>query len=113
MRWFWFAQIALAMFLPLALKAPRLESGHWGAEEELQWEQADEEDGGSGEGVSVRLGPCMPKGPLLGQLRPPCTGAIEIHGGCWLKHGASPLACPDFAYPWRGGCYVPIHSELR
>ncbi|MBN1204892.1 MAG: serine/threonine protein kinase [Myxococcaceae bacterium] len=56
----------------------------------------------------------IPKEPLQGQRRPPCIkGLVEIRGGCWLKHDSRPPDCPDFAYEWGTGCYVPVFSRAR
>jgi hypothetical protein len=52
----------------------------------------------------------MPKTPVPGQRRPPCSsGEVEGRGGCWS------LApdCPGYAYTWQSGCYVPVLSPPR
>jgi serine/threonine protein kinase len=56
------------------------------------------------------MGPEMPKAPLPGQRRPPCArGEVEIRNGCWIL---TPQ-CPDYAYTWRGSCYMPVLPQGR
>ncbi len=133
-RWVWLILAIAAVVLPLALKAPRVESGAWEPIEQPRLVRAEAPDGGRGDAGTVDLGDGIltssatvdtpvqyrglygteiPKTPLPGQRRPPCPGALEIQGGCWIKHDARPPDCPEIAYEWRGGCYVPVLSKPR
>ncbi|MBN1206449.1 MAG: serine/threonine protein kinase [Myxococcaceae bacterium] len=52
----------------------------------------------------------MPKTPLPGQRRPPCSrGEVEIRSGCWVL---TPQ-CPDYTYAWQGSCYMPVMPPPR
>ncbi|WP_225413637.1 serine/threonine-protein kinase [Stigmatella hybrida] len=56
----------------------------------------------------------LPKGPLKGQLRPPCAkGQLDLRGGCWAALKAQPPDCPLYSYEWNGGCYMPIVAAPR
>jgi eukaryotic-like serine/threonine-protein kinase len=56
----------------------------------------------------------LPKGPLKGQLRPPCAkGQLDLRGGCWAALKAQPPECPLYSYEWNGGCYMPIVAPPR
>ncbi|MDC0710634.1 serine/threonine-protein kinase [Stigmatella sp. ncwal1] len=56
----------------------------------------------------------MPQGPLQGQRRPPCgKGEVEIRKGCWVKIAAQPEDCEDYAYEWKGACYIPMAPSQR
>ncbi|SEM29392.1 Protein kinase domain-containing protein [Stigmatella aurantiaca] len=56
----------------------------------------------------------MPPGPLQGQRRPPCgKGEVEIRKGCWVKIAAPPEDCEDYAYEWKGACYIPMAPSQR
>jgi eukaryotic-like serine/threonine-protein kinase len=56
----------------------------------------------------------MPPGPLQGQRRPPCgKGEVEIRKGCWVKIAAQPEDCEDYAYEWKGACYIPMAPSKR
>jgi eukaryotic-like serine/threonine-protein kinase len=135
-RWFWLALVAAAMTMPLVLKSPTQETSFPDPVEAPLIVEAEAMDRGDGDAGTVDLGDGtltsvvsfetpipyrgggvsgaeLPKDPLPSQRRPPCTGSIEIQGGCWLKHEAAPPDCPDIAYEWRGGCYVPILSKPR
>ncbi|WP_224366147.1 serine/threonine-protein kinase [Hyalangium versicolor] len=133
-RWVWLTLVVAAVVMPLLLKAPRQESlseEFLEAPMMVQAESLDgERDAGTvdlGDGVLASAAtfetPMLyrwsvysaefPKGPLPGQRRAPCPGSVEIQGGCWMKHEASPPDCPDFAYEWRGSCFVPIFSKPR
>jgi serine/threonine protein kinase len=132
--WLWLTLAIAAIVLPLAMKSPRFESGAWEPTEESRLARVEATDGDRGDAGAVGVGggtltsavaidtPVMyrsvsggefPKPPLPGQRRPPCPGAIEIQGGCWMKNDASPPDCPEIAYEWRGGCYVPVLSKPR
>ncbi|MFL5344857.1 MAG: serine/threonine protein kinase [Hyalangium sp.] len=133
-RWLGLTLAIIAVVMPLALKSPRFESGAWEPIDppQLAREEMFEEGRGDvgtvdlGGGVltsSETVGPLMsdrgqygselPQTPLPGQQRPPCPGELEIQGGCWMKQDARPPDCPDIAYEWRGGCYVPVLSKPR
>ncbi|SET91437.1 serine/threonine-protein kinase [Stigmatella erecta] len=56
----------------------------------------------------------MPKGPLPGQRRPPCTRAqIDIRGGCWFEVARAMPPCGEEAYDWKGACYAPAIASPR
>ncbi|EAU68520.1 protein kinase [Stigmatella aurantiaca DW4/3-1] len=56
----------------------------------------------------------LPKGPLKGQVRPPCEqGQMNLRGGCWIKIEAQPPDCPRYSYEWKGGCYMPFVATPR
>ncbi|MDC0708649.1 serine/threonine-protein kinase [Stigmatella sp. ncwal1] len=56
----------------------------------------------------------LPKGPLKGQVRPPCAkGQLDLRGGCWAALKAQPPECPLYSYEWNGGCYMPIVATPR
>ncbi|MDY7226218.1 hypothetical protein [Hyalangium rubrum] len=56
----------------------------------------------------------MPPKPFKGQRRAPCSkGDVEIRGGCWGKMEARAPDCPEYAYEWLGGCYVPVIAAQR
>lgn len=133
-RWLWLILASVAVVSPLALKSPRFESSTWEPIEAPRFVRAEAPDGGRGDAGSVGLGDGIltssaalktpmpyrglygtefPKTPLPGQRRPPCPGALEIQGGCWMRHDARPPECPDIAYEWGGGCYVPVLSMPR
>ncbi|WP_224241919.1 protein kinase domain-containing protein [Hyalangium gracile] len=134
-RWVWLSLAGAAVAMPLLTKSPPPEFGN----EVLldaplmvtaEGPDADPRDGGKvdlGDGVPITsatfeapvpywggvFSAGLPLEPLPGQRRPPCLGTLEILGGCWMKHDALPPDCPDFAYEWRGACYVPILSTPR
>lgn len=56
----------------------------------------------------------MPKGPLPGQLRPPCPrNQINIKGGCWAEIVQVSPPCGESFYDWKGACYVPVAAPPR
>jgi serine/threonine protein kinase len=56
----------------------------------------------------------MPSKPFKGQHRPPCEkGEVEIRGGCWFELKANATECKEYAYEWKGGCFVPITASDR
>ncbi|EAU68677.1 serine/threonine protein kinase [Stigmatella aurantiaca] len=64
------------------------------------------------QGAAISLD--MPPGPLQGQRRPPCgKGEVEIRKGCWVKIAAQPEDCEDYAYEWKGACYIPMAPSQR
>jgi serine/threonine protein kinase len=53
----------------------------------------------------------LPAKPFNGQIRPPCPrGYVEVRGGCWIKMEDRAPDCPEHAYEWKKGCYVPLLS---
>lgn len=56
----------------------------------------------------------MPKEPLPGQRRPPCTNReVAINGGCWVGPSDVPPPCALPFYEWKNGCYVPTFGSRR
>ncbi|MFL5358611.1 hypothetical protein [Archangium sp.] len=53
----------------------------------------------------------LPREPLKGQKRPPCTRyvEVEINGGCWAEH-ALKAPCPDVLYEYEDKCYLAAFS---
>jgi len=53
----------------------------------------------------------LPREPIKGQKRPPCTryAEVEIIGACWTPHELK-APCPDVLYEYKGECYVPAFS---
>jgi serine/threonine protein kinase len=56
----------------------------------------------------------MPKEPLDGQRKPPCTPRREeaINGACWVRIGDMQAPCGD-DYEWEGRCYMPSLTAPR
>jgi hypothetical protein len=56
----------------------------------------------------------MPKEPLPGQLRAPCTADYEeeIRGGCWARLSKKP-PCGKNSYEWKGACYLASYPAVR
>jgi len=51
----------------------------------------------------------LPDNLFKGQRKSPCPrGYLEARGGCWAKLEDQPPNCPQYAYEWKGGCYVPL-----
>ncbi|MDY7233185.1 serine/threonine protein kinase [Hyalangium rubrum] len=51
----------------------------------------------------------IPPKPFKGQRKAPCPkGDVEIRGGCWTKLETQAPDCQEYAYEWKGGCYLPI-----
>ncbi|WP_224368603.1 serine/threonine-protein kinase [Hyalangium versicolor] len=64
----------------------------------------------SGGGIRLEI----PPQPLPGQRIAPCgRGEREIQGGCWVKLDAQAPECGDYAYVWKGGCYIPTSAPQR
>ena len=61
-------------------------------------------------GQSVLARP-LPKEPLKGQKRPPCTRYVEVElvGGCWAPHKLK-APCPETIFEYQGECYLPSFS---
>jgi hypothetical protein len=57
----------------------------------------------------------MPKQPLPGQLRAPCTAAYEdeVHGGCWVPLAKKKPPCGNDSYEWKGACYLASYPAVR
>jgi hypothetical protein len=57
----------------------------------------------------------VPRKPLQGQKRAPCTPRweVEINGGCWFPHGAVKPPCGEGGYEWRGVCYMKVPGPER
>jgi hypothetical protein len=53
----------------------------------------------------------LPKEPLKGQKRPPCTryAEVELVGACWAPHKLK-APCPDTLFEYQGECYLPSFS---
>ncbi|PTL85040.1 hypothetical protein [Vitiosangium sp. GDMCC 1.1324] len=53
----------------------------------------------------------LPREPLKGQKRPPCTRyvEVEINGACWAAHELK-APCPDALYEYQGKCYLAAYS---
>jgi hypothetical protein len=53
----------------------------------------------------------LPREPLKGQKRPPCTRyvEVEINGGCWAPHELK-APCPDALYEHQDKCYLAAFS---
>ncbi|MFE8604604.1 hypothetical protein [Archangium violaceum] len=53
----------------------------------------------------------LPKEPLKGQKRPPCTRytEVELVGACWAPHELR-APCPDTLFEYQGKCYLPSFS---
>jgi hypothetical protein len=64
---------------------------------------ADAEDAGQ----SVFARP-LPKEPLKGQKRPPCTRYVEVElvGACWAPHKLK-APCPQTLFEHEGECFLP------
>jgi hypothetical protein len=62
------------------------------------------------EGQTVLARP-LPKEPLKGQKRPPCTRytEVELVGACWAPHELK-APCPDTLFEYQGKCYLPSFS---
>jgi serine/threonine protein kinase len=68
-----------------------------------------EMNGPASRASNIRLD-VLPK-PFEGQLRPPCEkGHVAIQGGCWVELKSRAPNCPERAYAWNGGCYMPIFA---
>jgi hypothetical protein len=50
----------------------------------------------------------LPKEPLKGQKRPPCTRYVEVElvGACWAPHELK-APCPETLFEHQGKCYLP------
>jgi hypothetical protein len=61
-------------------------------------------------GQSVLARP-LPKEPLKGQKRPPCTRYVEVElvGACWAPHKLK-APCPETIFEYQGECYLPSFS---
>jgi len=61
-------------------------------------------------GQSVLARP-LPKEPLKGQKRPPCTRYVEVElvGACWAPHELK-APCPETLFEHQGKCYLPSFS---
>jgi hypothetical protein len=61
-------------------------------------------------GQSVFARP-LPKEPLKGQKRPPCTRYVEVElvGACWAPHELK-APCPETLFEHEGKCYLPSFS---
>ncbi|MDC0710055.1 serine/threonine-protein kinase [Stigmatella sp. ncwal1] len=101
-------------------------------EVELPWFQLpwDAEDGGTAglaqavrssakksEGPEPQRGGIsreMPKGPFLGQRKPPCKShEVEVNGGCWLALQDKRPPCGEETFVWKGSCYWPSFLPPR
>lgn len=53
----------------------------------------------------------LPKEPLKGQKRPPCTRYVETElvGACWAPHELK-APCPETLFEYQGKCYLPSFS---
>jgi hypothetical protein len=53
----------------------------------------------------------LPKEPLKGQKRPPCTRYVEVElvGACWAPHELK-APCPETLFEYQGKCYLPSFS---
>jgi hypothetical protein len=53
----------------------------------------------------------LPKEPLKGQKRPPCTRYVEVElvGACWAPHELK-APCPETLFEHEGKCYLPSFS---
>jgi hypothetical protein len=53
----------------------------------------------------------LPKEPLKGQKRPPCTRytEVELVGACWAPHKLK-APCPETIFEYQGECYIPSFS---
>jgi hypothetical protein len=53
----------------------------------------------------------LPREPLKGQKRPPCTRytEVELIGACWVPHELK-APCPENLYEHQGKCYLPMFS---
>ena len=53
----------------------------------------------------------LPREPIKGQKRPPCTryAEVELIGACWGPHELK-APCPDVLYEHQGKCYLPMFS---
>jgi hypothetical protein len=62
------------------------------------------------QGQSVLARP-LPKEPLKGQKRPPCTRYVEVElvGACWAPHKLK-APCPETLFEYQGECYLPSFS---
>jgi hypothetical protein len=62
------------------------------------------------EGLIVLARP-LPKEPLKGQKRPPCTPYVEVElvGACWAPHKLK-APCPQTLFEYQGECYLPSFS---
>ncbi|MDC0709153.1 serine/threonine-protein kinase [Stigmatella sp. ncwal1] len=56
----------------------------------------------------------MPKEPLLGQRRPPCSRPeISLRGGCWVEVARDSPPCGEGSYAWKDACYYPVPAPPR
>jgi hypothetical protein len=62
-------------------------------------------------GELVAVSRPLPREPLKGQKRPPCTryAEVEINGACWAPHKLK-APCPDVLYEHEGECYSAAFS---
>ncbi|WP_257451661.1 hypothetical protein [Archangium lipolyticum] len=53
----------------------------------------------------------LPREPLKGQKRPPCTRytEVELVGACWAPHELK-APCPEDLFEYQGKCYLPSFS---
>jgi hypothetical protein len=53
----------------------------------------------------------LPREPLKGQKRPPCTRYVEVElvGACWAPHELK-APCPETIFEYQGKCYLPSFS---
>jgi hypothetical protein len=56
----------------------------------------------------------LPKKPLPGQRKPPCTPRKEraINGACWVPIGVMEAPCGD-DFEWEGRCYMISYATPR
>ncbi len=56
----------------------------------------------------------VPKEPLPGQRRAPCTKReVVINGGCWVGPSKEPPPCEFPFYEWQSRCYAPMIPPTR
>ncbi len=53
----------------------------------------------------------LPREPLKGQSRPPCTRYVEVElvGACWMPHELK-APCPNALFEYQGKCYAPVFT---